>query len=47
VKGNSNHVRGHVPVDGFGFFIDVHHIPVSRNSGGQIRHGDLLKIEDP
>jgi hypothetical protein len=47
MKGNSDHVRGHVPVDVFGFFIDVNHIPTPGDSGGQIRHGNLLKVENP
>src|ERR1019366_6131128 len=47
MKGNSNHIRGHVPVDILGFLIDVNHIPMPGNSGGQIGHGNLLKIEDP
>ena len=34
MEGNSNDIRGHVPVDFLGFFIDVSHIPTPRNSGG-------------
>jgi hypothetical protein len=47
MKGNSDQVRGHVPVDVFGFFIDVNHIPTPGDSGGQIRHGNLLEVENP
>jgi len=47
VKCNSNHVCVNGPVNFFSLFINVNHIPTGRNSGGQIRHSDLLKVEDP
>jgi hypothetical protein len=47
MKSNSNDIRGNVPVDFFGFLINVNHIPTPGNSGGQIRHRNLLKVENP
>ena len=36
-----------IPVDFFSLFIDVNYLPTGRNPGGQIRHGNLLKIKKP
>jgi glyoxylase-like metal-dependent hydrolase (beta-lactamase superfamily II) len=35
------------PVDVFGLFIDVSYMPIGRNPGGQIRHRNLLEVEEP
>ena len=46
VKGNGDDIDFNIAVDGFGLFVDVNYVPTWRNPGGQIRHGDLLKVED-
>src|ERR1019366_9128805 len=47
VKGNAYDIRLIGPVDVFGLFIDVSYLPIGRNPGGQIRHGNLLEIKEP
>jgi hypothetical protein len=46
VKSNANDIGLIRPVDVFGLFIDVRYLPIGRNPGGQIRHGDLLEIKE-
>ncbi len=47
VKGDADDIRLIRPVDVFGLFIDMRHLPTGRNLGCQIRHGDLLEIQEP
>jgi hypothetical protein len=46
VKCNGNYIDLEIVVDRFRLFIDVNYIPAWRDSGGQVWHCDLLKIEE-
>jgi hypothetical protein len=46
VKSNAHDIGSLRPVDVFGLFIDVRYLPIGRSPGSQIRHGNLLEIEE-
>src|ERR1039458_10111263 len=46
MKGNCDQVGLHFEIDWFHCLINMQHCPMRRNESGQIRHGDLLKVED-
>ena len=46
MESQSYDIRFEVPIDLPHLFIDVHHLPMRRDPGSQIRHGDLLEVEN-
>ena len=46
VEGNRHQVCWHTEIDRPDYLIDMEHSPMRRYEGGQIRHGDLLKVQD-
>ncbi len=47
VEDDLTHVGFDTQVDSHGLLVNVNHLPVGRRPGGQIRHGDLLEVQNP
>ena len=47
VEGDRHQIRWRLEIDRPHRLIDMEHRPVGRREGGQIRHGDLLEVQDP
>jgi len=45
VEGNRHQVCLHTEIDRSHYLIDMEYSPMRRREGGQIRHGDLLKVQ--